>query len=71
MKSYEHEVVVSAAGNNVISPVEECLAHGLGIGDDLLLIVDAIELEDYGKVEQLPKLEGKRMIMMIGPVSKK
>lgn len=36
-----------------------------------LLLRFAIELEDYGKVEQLPKLEGKRMIMMIGPVSKK
>ena len=36
-----------------------------------LLLRFAIELEDYGKVEQLPKLEGKRMIMMIGPSSKK
>jgi translation initiation factor IF-3 len=24
-------------------------------------------LEDYGKVEQLPKLEGKRMIMLLNP----
>ena len=36
-----------------------------------LLLRFAIELEDYGKVEQLPKLEGKRMIMMISPISKK
>ncbi len=27
----------------------------------------AQELEEYGKVEQLPKLEGKRMIMYIAP----
>jgi len=27
----------------------------------------AQELEDVGKVEQMPKLEGKRMIMMMGP----
>jgi len=27
-------------------------------------------LEDYGKVEQLPKLEGKRMIMFITPKKK-
>ena len=27
----------------------------------------AQELEEYGKVEQLPKLEGKRMIMFIAP----
>jgi translation initiation factor IF-3 len=27
----------------------------------------AQDLEEFGKVEQLPKLEGKRMTMMIGP----
>ena len=27
----------------------------------------AQELIDYGKVEQLPKLEGKRMIMILAP----
>jgi translation initiation factor IF-3 len=27
----------------------------------------AQDLEDFGKVEQLPKLEGKRMIMFISP----
>ena len=31
----------------------------------------AVELENYGKAEQMPKLEGKRMIMMIAPVKKK
>jgi translation initiation factor IF-3 len=27
----------------------------------------AQDLEEYGKVEQLPKLEGKRMIMLMNP----
>jgi len=31
-----------------------------------LLLRFAVELEEYGKAEQMPKLEGKRMIMMIG-----
>lgn len=31
----------------------------------------AQELEEYGKIEQEPKLEGKRMIMFIGPKPKK
>ena len=33
----------------------------------ILLLKLAQELEEYGKVEQLPKLEGKRMIMFITP----
>jgi translation initiation factor IF-3 len=33
----------------------------------ILLLKLAQELEEYGKVEQLPKLEGKRMIMYIAP----
>ena len=33
----------------------------------ILLLRLAQDLEDYGKVEQLPKLEGKRMIMFINP----
>ncbi|MCH3882785.1 translation initiation factor IF-3 [Tenacibaculum sp. K20-16] len=33
----------------------------------ILLLKLAQELEDYGKVEQMPKLEGKRMIMFISP----
>lgn len=37
---------------------------------ELLLLRFANELEEYGKVEALPKLEGKRMIMMIGPKKK-
>ena len=36
-----------------------------------LLLRFAVELEDYGRTEQMPKLEGKRMIMMISPVKKK
>lgn len=39
---------------------------------EILLLRLAQDLEDYGKVEQLPKLEGKRMIMFIAPkVAKK
>lgn len=34
---------------------------------ELVLLRFAQELEEFGKVEQLPKLEGKRMIMMIAP----
>ena len=36
-----------------------------------LLLRFAVELEEYGRAEQMPKLEGKRMIMMIAPVVKK
>ena len=36
-----------------------------------LLLRFAVELEDYGKAEQMPKLEGKRMIMMLTPIKKK
>ncbi len=37
----------------------------------ILLLKLAQELEEYGKVEQLPKLEGKRMIMYIAPKKNK
>ena len=33
----------------------------------MLLLRFANDLEDYGKVEQLPVLEGKRMIIMLTP----
>jgi len=36
-----------------------------------LLLRFAVDLEEYGKAEQMPKLEGKRMIMMIDPIKKK
>ena len=36
----------------------------------ILLLRLATELEEYGKVEQLPKLEGKRMIMYFAPKKK-
>jgi translation initiation factor IF-3 len=38
---------------------------------EILLLRFAQELEEYGKVEQLPRLEGKRMIMTISPKPKK
>jgi translation initiation factor IF-3 len=38
---------------------------------EVVLLRFAQELEDVGKVEQLPKLEGKRMIMLISPKKKK
>lgn len=34
---------------------------------EYVLLKFAQELEEYGKVEQLPRLEGKRMIMIITP----
>ncbi len=36
----------------------------------ILLLRLAQELEEYGKVEQMPRLEGKRMIMFIAPKKK-
>ncbi len=38
---------------------------------EILLLKFAQELEDIGIVEQMPKLEGKKMIMMIQPKKKK
>ncbi len=35
-----------------------------------LLLKFALEIEEYGIVEQMPALEGKRMIMMIKPIKK-
>jgi len=37
---------------------------------EVLLLRLAQELEEYAKVEQLPKLEGKRMIMFFSPKKK-
>ena len=34
---------------------------------EVILLKFAQEVEDYGKVEQMPKMEGKRMIMFISP----
>ncbi|NNK83256.1 MAG: translation initiation factor IF-3 [Flavobacteriaceae bacterium] len=38
---------------------------------EILLLRLAQDLEEYGKVEQMPKLEGKRMTMFITPIKKK
>ena len=38
---------------------------------EVVLLRFAQEIEDVGKVEQLPKLEGKRMIMLVSPKKKK
>jgi len=38
---------------------------------EILLLRLAQDLEDYGKVEQMPKLEGKRMTMFIAPKKNK
>jgi len=37
----------------------------------ILLLRLAQELDEFGSVEQMPKLEGKRMIMFIAPKKKK
>ncbi|MGB5243472.1 MAG: translation initiation factor IF-3 [Lutimonas sp.] len=37
----------------------------------ILLLKLAQDLEDYGTVEQMPKLEGKRMTMLMAPKKKK
>lgn len=44
------------------------MAHQ-NLGRDLLERV-AEDVKDIGKVENMPKMEGRQMIMMIGPVSK-
>lgn len=38
---------------------------------EIMLLHFATELEKFGKVEQLPKLEGKRMSMLIKPLKSK
>jgi translation initiation factor IF-3 len=38
---------------------------------EILLLRLAQDLEELGKVEQMPKLEGKRMTMFIAPLKKK
>jgi len=38
---------------------------------EVLLLKFATELEEYGKVESLPKLEGKKMIMLVTPKKSK
>ena len=38
---------------------------------EILLLKLAQELEEFGKVEQMPRLEGKRMTMFITPKAKK
>lgn len=38
---------------------------------EILLLRFAQDLEEYGKVESLPKLEGKRMILFLSPKKKK
>jgi translation initiation factor IF-3 len=39
-------------------------------GEELLLRL-ARDLEDYGKIEQMPRLEGKKMFLFISPAPKK
>jgi len=38
---------------------------------EILLLRLAQDLEEYGKVEQMPKLEGKRMTMFLAPKTSK
>ena len=38
---------------------------------EILLLRLAQALEDYGVVENMPKLDGKKMIMIIAPKKKK
>ena len=38
---------------------------------EILLLRLAQDLEEYGKVEQLPRLEGKRMIIILAPKTTK
>ena len=38
---------------------------------EILLLRFATDLEEWGKVEQMPRMEGKRMIMIVAPKPKK
>ena len=38
---------------------------------EILLLRLATDLEEYGKVDQMPKVEGKQMFMMLSPKKKK
>jgi translation initiation factor IF-3 len=38
---------------------------------EILLLKFAQSLEDYGKVDEMPRLEGKRMILMLSPKPQK
>jgi len=38
---------------------------------EILLLRFANDLEDYARVDQMPRLEGKRMILMLSPKSQK
>jgi translation initiation factor IF-3 len=38
---------------------------------EMLLLKFAQELEEYGQVEQLPKMEGKRMFLFLTPKASK
>jgi translation initiation factor IF-3 len=38
---------------------------------EILLLKFADQLEEFGKVDQMPVLEGKKMIILISPVKKK
>lgn len=38
---------------------------------EIMLLKFAQELEEYGKVEAMPKLEGKRMLMLVSPKTTK
>lgn len=38
---------------------------------EILLLKFATQLEEYGKVDQMPVLEGKKMIILMSPVKKK
>lgn len=40
------------------------------LGRDLLKRIQA-DLEEFGQVEQFPKMEGRQMVMMLSPISKK
>ena len=44
------------------------MAH-LNLGRELLERV-AEDVQEMGKVENMPKMEGRQMTMMIGPISK-
>lgn len=60
-KGYKVKVYVHFRGRSIVYKDQ---------GKETLLKF-ALALEDFGKVEKMPKLEGKRMIMFIAPLKTK
>jgi hypothetical protein len=60
----------TAPKSRLMSPSGAGPSYLRNVGE-LLLLKMLKELEEYGAAESLPKMEGRRMIVMIAPKKKK